>query len=118
MIQWMAARAAARTWWPAVVGAAAIFSLAFMLGQCSGVEIQKNRQAKAEVSAITKDSAAKIQAAGERARDDAAITKLEKDLRDAASGLPDAAPSERLRRFDCQRLRNDGVDVSGVPGCG
>lgn len=118
MIQWMAAREAARMWWPAVVGAALIAGPAFMLGQCSGVEIQKDRQAKAEVSAVTRDSAAKIQAAGERARDEAAVDKLEKDLRDAASGLPDAAPSDRLRRFDCQRLRNAGVDVSGVPECG
>ena len=111
MIQWMAARKAASMWWPALVGAAVIAGPIFMLGQCSGVEIQKNRQASAQVSDITKNSAAREAAAGERARDDAAVDQLERNLSDAAKASPDARPSDGMRSFDCQRLLNAGINA-------
>lgn len=111
IVQWQAARTIARMWWPALVGALVIVGPAFLLGQCSGVEIQKDRQAKAQVSDVTRNSAAREQAAGERARDDAAVDHLERNLRDAATASPDAKPSAGMRSFDCQRLRNAGVDA-------
>lgn len=111
MIQWMAARAAARMWWPAVLGAFVIAGPAFLLGQCSGISSQKNRQAAAQVTDITRNSAARETAAGERARDDAAVDQLERNLSDAAKASPDARPSDGMRSFDCQRLRNAGIDA-------
>lgn len=112
MIEWMAARTFARTWWPAVVGAAVIAGPAFLLGQCSGVGVEKSRQAKAQISDITRNSAARETAAGERARDDAAVDQLQRKLVDAAKTSPDARPSDGMRSFDCQRLRNAGVDAA------
>lgn len=111
MIQWMAARSIARTWWPAVVGAVVVAGPVFLVGQCSGAERQKDRQAAAQVSDITRNSAAREAAAGERARDDAAVDQLERNLTDAAKASPDARPSDGMRSFDCQRLRNAGVDA-------
>ena len=112
MIEWMAARTIARTWWPAVVGAVVIAGPAFFLGQCSRHEIQADRQAKAEVSAISRFSAARETAAGERTRDDAAVDQLQRKLFDAAQAPPDARPRDGVRSFDCQRLRNAGVDAA------
>ena len=112
MIEWMAARKAASMWWPAVVGAVVIAGPAFLLGQCSGIASQKNRQAAAQVTDITRNSAARETAAGERARDDAAVDQLERNLSDAAKASPDARPSDGMRSFDCERLRNAGINAA------
>lgn len=109
MIQWMAARSLARTWWPALVGAAVISGPMFLLGQCSGARIERDRTKVEASAALTRNADAREQAAGERARDQIAVDQLKKDLRNATADMPDTAPSERLRRFDCQRLRNAGV---------
>lgn len=112
IVQWQAARSIARLWWPALVGAAAISAPAFLLGQCSGAEVEKNRQAKAEVSDVTRNGAARETAADERGRDNAEVDNLERNLTDAARSSPDALPSAGMRSFDCQRLRNAGVDAA------
>ena len=111
MVEWMAARTIARTWWPALVGAVVIAGLAFLLGQCSDIASQKSRQAAAQVSDITRNSAARETAAGERARDDAGVDQLERNLSDAAKASPDARPSDGMRSFDCQCLLSAGVDA-------
>ena len=73
MIQWMAARSAWRRWWPAMVGACVVAGPVFLVGQCSGAQHERNKQAGSSVAVVARDGAAKETAAGERAADKSRI---------------------------------------------
>lgn len=77
------------------------------------------RQHDAEVTAETvrKDSAAKEQAATERATDTAIISKAEKERNDAINNGPAVKPSPASIRHNCERLRKSGADTSRIPQC-
>lgn len=83
MIEWMAACTIARTWWPALVGAVVIAGPAFLLGQCSGAAIQKERQAIAQIGAIERAGKAKETAAKERAASNINIAAAQQERSDA-----------------------------------
>lgn len=77
------------------------------------------RKHDAEVTAETlkKDSAAKEQAATERATDTAIISKAEKERNDAINNGPAVKPSPASIRHNCERLRKSGADTSRIPQC-
>lgn len=109
------------SWWKALVGAAAVAPLVFLLGQCSGESNAKARLeaslAKAETKAVRRDGAAKAKADVERRADDKATSKLERELNDAVAPLPDAKPSARRVARGCVQLRDAGKDTSHLPQC-
>jgi hypothetical protein len=113
--------ALAAQWWKAAVGAAVMFPMAFMLGQCSGESNAKAKQKAADAVAIVEvlktDAKAKEKAADERLADAEAVAETKEKLTDAVQNLPDAMPSARRVALACQRLRNDGQDVSRLPAC-
>lgn len=115
MIQWMAARAAARTWWPALVGAAAVAGPVFMLGQCSGVQIQKSREAAARASAFEVVGRANTAAAGERAEDAHRITNAQEEQSHAIQSAPDQKPGPGRLRRACVQLRQQGTAAGSLP---
>lgn len=115
MIQWMAARSVARTWWPALVGAAVIAAPAFMLGQCSGVQIEKRRQAVAAIPAVERVGQANTVAAGERAEDAHRITANQEERSNAIQSAPDQKPSPGRLARACVQLRQQGTPPERLP---
>lgn len=77
------------------------------------------RSHDAEVTAETlkKDSAAKEQAATERATDTETISKAEKERNDAINNGQPNKPSAASVRLNCDRLRRAGTDTSRIPQC-
>lgn len=77
------------------------------------------RQHDAEITAETvkKDSAAKEEAAVERATDTAAINQAEKERSDAINKGPAVKPSPASIRHNCERLRRAGTDTTRIPQC-
>ncbi|MBP6877495.1 MAG: hypothetical protein KBC34_05710 [Phenylobacterium sp.] len=110
MIAWMAARAAARAWWPGLVGAAVAAGPVFMLGQCSGVEIQKARDQAASLRAIEQVGRANATAAGQRTDDSRRITARHEEQSHAIQSAPDAKPSAGRLRRACVQLRQQGLE--------
>lgn len=110
MITWMAARTAARTWWPAVIGAVAVAGPAFMLGQCSGVQIQKNRDVAASVSTVKQVGEANMTAAGQRVTDANRITARQQEQSNAIQSAPDQKPGPGRLRRACEQLRQQGTE--------
>lgn len=97
------------------IACALLVAAAFALGRCDGVSDERARQAlatsKANEKAVTRDAAAKEQAAVERATDTATIEAKKKDQTDALQG-----DSNTLRvRAACQRLRSAGTGEAALP---
>lgn len=115
IVEWQAARAAARAWWPALVGAVAIAGPAFMLGQCSGVEIQKTRQTARQVPAVEAVGRANTAAAGERVAQNHTITAAQEEQSRAIQSAPDAKPSPGRLRRACVQLRQQGTPAERLP---
>lgn len=117
IVQWQAARKIAGVWWPALVGALVIAGPAFMLGQCSGVQIQKNRDVAASVSTVKQVGEANTTAAGQRITDANRITARQQEQSNAIQSAPDQKPGlGRLRRA-CEQLRQQGTERL-PPECG
>ena len=118
MIQWMAARSIARTWWPAVVGALVVAGPVFLVGQCSGADRERDKQAASSVAVVARDGAAKETAAGERAADKSRIAGNQQEQSDAVHSKPDQAPSAGRRSRACVQLRQQGTPPDRLPaGC-
>lgn len=115
MIQWMAARSFARTWWPALVGAAVIAGPVFLLGHCSGVQAQKARQVAASVSTVKRVGEANTAAAGERAEDNHRITANQEERAHAIQSAPDQNPSPGRLARACLQLRQQGTPPERLP---
>lgn len=115
MIQWMAARTVARTWWPALVGAAVIAGPVFLLGQRSGVQLQKDRAEAARVSAVEIVGQANTAAAGQRAEDTHRITAAEEEQSRAIQSAPDQKPGPGRLRRACVQLRQQGTPADRLP---
>ena len=115
MIQWMAARAAARAYWPALVGAVAVAGPIFMLGQCSGVQLQKDRAEAARISAVEIVGQANTAAAGQRAEDTHRITAAEEEQSRAIQSAPDQKPGPGRLRRACVQLRQQGTPAERLP---
>lgn len=110
MITWMAARTAARTWWPAVVGALVIAGPAFLLGHCSGAQAQKDREVAASVSVVKQVGEANTTAAGQRVTDNHNITARQEEQSSAIQSAPDEKPSVGRVRRACVQLRQQGLE--------
>lgn len=115
----------ARAWWKlaagVVFGAILTAAPAYLLGQHAGAAHQKDRAAAANAIAVqgamNTDATSKEVAAGERLADEKAVTDLTEKLTDAVAAIPDATPDAVAVGLGCQRLRNAGTDVSGLPVC-
>ena len=110
IVQWQVARKIAGVWWPALVGALVIAGPAFMLGQCSGVQIQKNRDVAASVSTVKQVGEANTTAAGQRATDNHNITARQEEQSSAIQSAPDEKPSVGRVRRACVQLRQQGLE--------
>lgn len=111
----------AKSWWKAGVGALVVAGPVFLMGQCSGADIQKDRaeaaRAVATQAAIKTDLGAQAKSADERLADQAEVTNLTEELTDAVAEVPDEKPDAVAVALGCQQLRNAGRDVSGLPAC-
>jgi len=115
MIAWTAARVAAGTWWPALAGAAIIAGPVFLLGQCSGAQIEKRRQAVAAIPAVERVVQANTAAAGERAEDAHRITSAQEEQSHAIQSAPDEKPGPGRLRRACVQLRQQGTPADRLP---
>ena len=115
MIAWTLVRMAARTWWPALVGAAVIAGPVFLLGQCSGAQIEKRRRAVAAIPAVERVGRANAAAAGERAEDAHRITSAQEEQSHAIQSAPDEKPGPGRLRRACVQLRQQGTSVDRLP---
>ncbi|MNS19775.1 hypothetical protein D3C72_514990 [compost metagenome] len=79
-------------------------------GYCAhrGAEGVRDRQTAEQARVEAKASSARETAATTRATDTTIINAREKELSDAVSSLPDAAPSPRRVALACERLRQQG----------
>lgn len=86
-----------------------------------GVSRERDRQEAAQAVAVAEalklDGRAKEAAAGERLADAQQVATVKEELTDAVANLPDAVPSARRVALACERLRQQGADLSGVPAC-
>lgn len=92
---------------------AAVYALIFQ----SGVKHEKQQQAERAVAAAALDARAKDAASKQGLKDQAASTKLTKDLTDAVAALPDSVPSARRVALGCARLRAAGRSTADLPQC-
>lgn len=83
----------------------------------SGVRHEKEQQAERAVAAAAQDAVAKGAASKQGLKDQAASTKLTKDLTDAVAALPDSVPSARRVALGCARLRAAGRSTADLPQC-
>lgn len=115
----LAARDFAENWWKAALGAAAVFPLAFLLGQCSGQHIgaqdAETDQLRSEVTATKTDAASKLTAAEERSASSNRIDAEHKERTDATKDLPDATPGDLRRARFCEQLRQQHVPAGELP---
>lgn len=99
----------------------AVAALCLPLGYCQGKSAGEDKMraaaAVATVEAIKVDGDAKEVAALERAKSVADIKEKQDALIEAVADYPDATPSPRRVALACQRLQNDGYDVSTLPAC-
>lgn len=65
----------------------------------------------------TTDFEAKLEAADQRARDQAIITADERNRSDEIRKAPDSKPSAARVRLNCERLRRAGQDTSRIAAC-
>lgn len=63
------------------------------------------------------DFEAKLEAADQRARDQATITADERSRSDEIRKAPDSKPSAARVRLNCERLRRAGQDTSRIAAC-
>jgi uncharacterized protein HemX len=105
-----------------LAGLALALFIGWQVAVLVGAHRERGRQqaveAVAMAKAVQRDSAAKEAAAAQRRTDDAAVASQTKELSDALASLPDRVPDGRRLALACARLRQQGVDVSGVPACG
>jgi len=117
-----AAKSFVGAWWKAALGALVVFPFAFLLGQCSGAERQREHEKADRAIALAeavKQGAAASNTSAERSVVDAAeVADLKKELTDAVADLPDSVPDAHGVALGCARLRNAGEDVSKLPACG
>jgi hypothetical protein len=105
----------ALSWWKAGAGALVGAALAFPLGQCSGVDIQKDRDKAASIASLQLDARAKETAAEQRGQDAATTAARAQGRIDATKNQPDAAPGALRCQFERKRLLDAGV--KNVPAC-
>lgn len=110
IVEWQSARTIARTWWPALVGAAVIAGPAFLLGHCSGAQAQNDREVAASISAVKQVGEANATAAGQRANDNHNITARQEEQSSAIQSAPDEKPSVGRVRRACVQLRQQGLE--------
>ena len=95
--------------------------LAFPLGQCSGErrqhKLEEAQRAVAIAEALKRQNTATEKGAAQSLRDAQAVADAERKLTDAVADLPDETPSVRDVQLTCERLRNQGDDVSNIPAC-
>ncbi|HEY1071522.1 hypothetical protein [Brevundimonas sp.] len=83
-----------------------------------GAEGVRDRHAAEQAKTEAKASSARETAAATRATDTTIINAREKELSDAVSSLPDAAPSPRRVALACERLRQQGSRLPASCGPG
>jgi len=102
--------------WLLVAGVLAlVVALAWASGK--GAEGERAKQDRTALKTERRASAARETAGVERSADVDRTRQLEKDLTDATAPFPDSRPSDRRVAFNCQRLRDDGVDTRTVSAC-
>lgn len=111
----------AATWWRFALILVTVAGGAFLLGQCDGRSTERARNDAARAAAnealLKAQNAAQEQAAIERLTDAQTITEKQEELLDAIAEVPDEKPDAVRVALGCQRLRNQGVDTSGLPEC-
>lgn len=116
---YLVAKDFAGAWWKAALGAALVFPLAFLLGQCSSTQVAKDRvetrQVKAELQATKTDTASKEVAAGERLTATGRITANAEEQTNAISKEPDGTPSAVRRARFCVQLRQQRTPLADIP---
>lgn len=104
-------------WALVILGVLCILSL----GYCAydGRRDQRAAQRLASANADTFDVtvAGRDDLSAQTASDTKSNSKLERDLTNAVSPLPDARPSDRRIALQCERLRKAGTDVTHLPAC-
>lgn len=101
------------------IGLAALLVGILVTGKC----VYDRSIIKAHDDGITRktletDFEAKLQAADERARDQAEIATQERKRQDEIRKATDSKPSAPRNRLNCERLRRSGADTSRFPECG
>ena len=102
--------------WAVIIGLILLFVLLATCSHYTGKEAKRDQRA-AEERAQTLDDAIKAsdKASGERLTDIQINIDREKELTDAVSSLPDAAPSLRRITLACQRLLQQGTRDADLP---
>lgn len=129
MIQWFAAKGGLAAvkglvgkWWKLGAGAILGAALVFPVGQCSGAQNAKAKQAAAIAQADAREQAKNSKlleaASRERAADTAKITEEAKGRSNAIRAGEDAPTSGPECRLNRRRLLDAGFREADLPKCG
>lgn len=115
LAEYVGSRAARPLAWALVIGAAlALLSVA----KCTyDGRVVERHETKVTTKTLHTDTAAKEEAAAQRARDTIHINQAEKERKDAIHAKPAGRPDAARNRLNCDRLRRAGLDTSGFAEC-
>lgn len=103
-----------KTFGPYVLLAILAGALWWTRADLKATRVERDR-AKAEVTLLKVDAAAKEKAAQERVVETAAVAANERKLVDAIQSVPDTAPDPVRVALGCQRLRGQGTADAVLP---
>jgi predicted negative regulator of RcsB-dependent stress response len=95
----------------------AVLAFTYQRGRHDAAEKAAAARAVAIQEALKVDARAKEKAADERLRDAAKVAETKERLTDAVADVQDQVPDPVAVRLGCERLRQAGYDLSGVPAC-
>jgi hypothetical protein len=88
------------------------------IGKCTyDGRIVAEHDAKVTGKTLRTDTAAKDEAAAQRATDTITIHQAEKERKDAIHAKPAERPDAARNRLNCQRLRRAGIDTGSFAEC-
>lgn len=102
-------------WWRGAAGAVLGAFLAFPVGQCSGVQIQKDRQAVAAAKILKLEIRGTVEAAEQRGKDAATVAARSEGRLDAIKNQPDTRVSPMRCEYNRKRMLDAGLKP---PPCG
>lgn len=79
--------------------------------------VVEHHESKVTAKTLRNDTAAKEQAAAQRATDTITIHQAEKERNDAINDEPAGRPDAARNRLNCQRLRGAGFDTADFAEC-
>lgn len=115
LVEWVGTRAARPLAW-AIVAIVVLILLGVAKCTYDGRVVERH-ETKVTAKTQRTDTAAKDEAAAQRATDTITINQAEKERKDAIHAKPAERPDAARNRLNCDRLRRAGLDTASFAEC-